>query len=118
MRLSQITFLGKSIKAKGGQNPLEPAQIGSAIISGPNVENFRPSYQKLLEKKAVRLVQDEKMLAIAVDELFQNSDTRQEMIANGKIAVGEMKGALDRTFTILDPYIKPLLIKATLEQDN
>jgi 3-deoxy-D-manno-octulosonic-acid transferase len=118
LRMGQITFLGKSIKAKGGQNPLEPAQIGSAIISGRNVENFRPSYLKLLDRKAVRLVQDEKMLAVAVDELLKNTAYRQEMIENAKVAVDEMKGALERTFTLLDPYIKPLLIKATLEREE
>ena len=45
--LSNITFLGGSIVPHGGQNPLEPARMGSFILHGPNIQNFKEIYSML-----------------------------------------------------------------------
>ena len=47
LRLSKIAFMGKSIHAFGGQNPLEAARLGNRIIHGPNIENFVEVYDFL-----------------------------------------------------------------------
>ena len=45
--LSNITFLGGSIVPHGGQNPLEAARMGSYILHGPNIQNFKEIYNML-----------------------------------------------------------------------
>ncbi len=45
--LSNITFLGGSLVPHGGQNPLEPARMGSYILHGPNIQNFKEVYNML-----------------------------------------------------------------------
>ena len=45
--LSNITFLGGSLVPHGGQNPLEPARMGSYILHGPNIQNFIEIYNML-----------------------------------------------------------------------
>ena len=47
LKLSKITFMGKSIHAHGGQNPLEAARLGNRIIHGPYIENFVEIYDFL-----------------------------------------------------------------------
>ncbi len=47
LRLTEVAFVGRSLFGEGGQNPLEPAMLGCAILSGGNVQNFRESYQRL-----------------------------------------------------------------------
>ena len=47
LKLSKIAFIGKSIHAYGGQNPLEAARLGNRIIHGPNIENFVEVYDFL-----------------------------------------------------------------------
>ena len=47
LRLSKTAFMGKSIHAFGGQNPLEAARLGNRIIHGPNIENFVEVYDFL-----------------------------------------------------------------------
>ena len=47
LKLSKIAFMGKSIHAFGGQNPLEAARLGNRIIHGPNIENFVEVYDFL-----------------------------------------------------------------------
>ena len=45
--LSNITFLGGSLVPHGGQNPLEPARMGSYILHGPYIQNFTEIYNML-----------------------------------------------------------------------
>jgi len=47
LKLSKITFMGKSIHGYGGQNPIEAARLGNRIIHGPNIENFVEVYNFL-----------------------------------------------------------------------
>ena len=52
LKLSKIAFMGKSIYAHGGQNPLEAARFGNRIVCGPNIENFVEVYD-FLEKVGI-----------------------------------------------------------------
>ena len=52
LKMSKIAFMGKSIHAYGGQNPIEAARLGNRIIHGPNIENFIEVYH-FLEKLGI-----------------------------------------------------------------
>ncbi|PYE90426.1 lipid IV(A) 3-deoxy-D-manno-octulosonic acid transferase [Phyllobacterium leguminum] len=117
LRLTEIAFVGKSLTGEGGQNPLEPAMLGTAILSGRNVQNFRDSYQRLIKNGGARLVRDRDMLAGAVNFLFNNEAQRQDMIAAAARTVGDMRGSLERTLVALEPFIQPLMVQAQLEYD-
>ncbi len=114
LRLTEIAFVGRSLTAQGGQNPLEPAMLKSAILSGRNVQNFRDSYQRLIKNGGAKLVRDKDMLAGAVNYLFNNPAERQVMIDAGLKTVEDMRGSLSRTLTALEPFIQPLVLKARL----
>lgn len=115
LRLTEIAFVGRSMHGKGGQNPLEPAMLGCAVLTGPNVENFRESYQKLVKGGSARVVRDAEMLAKAVHFLTGNHLARQKMVDAGVESVQQMRGALSATIKGLEPYINPLTVKARLE---
>jgi 3-deoxy-D-manno-octulosonic-acid transferase len=114
LRLTEIAFVGRSLMAQGGQNPLEPAMLKTAILSGRNVQNFRDSYQRLIKNGAAKLIRDKDMLAGAVNYLFNNPAERQVMIDAGTKTVEDMRGSLDLTMTALEPFIQPLVLKARL----
>ena len=116
LRLSEIAFMGKSLGSEGGQNPIEPAMTGSAILSGRYVQNFRDTYQALLDHGGARLVRDEKMLASHVLHLLRNKEDLHAMRAAAQQAVEGMTGALERTSKTLDPYIMPLRVQAGLQR--
>ena len=42
-RVTDIVFLGKSLAGGGGQNPIEAAKLGNAVLYGPMVGNFARS---------------------------------------------------------------------------
>ena len=86
-KMSNITFLGGSLIAHGGQNPLEPARLGNYILHGPNVHNFKEIY-KILEKfkissKIDTLAKIEKIILKKVDQK-QSDLVRQKIASEGQ----------------------------------
>ncbi|MEX0814386.1 MAG: glycosyltransferase N-terminal domain-containing protein, partial [Dongiaceae bacterium] len=69
-RIAGVAFLGGSLVGHGGHNPLEPARLGTAVLSGPQTFNFAPIYARLLAAGAARAVADAPTLAAAVGELL------------------------------------------------
>ncbi len=118
LRLTEIAFVGRSLTSEGGQNPLEPAMLDTAVLAGRNVQNFRDTYQRLIDGGGARLVRDRDMLAGAVNFLLKNEQAREEMIAAGAATVDDMRGALSATLKALEPYIHPLIVKSRLKETN
>ena len=115
LHLTEVVFVGRSLTGEGGQNPLEPAMLGCAVLAGRNVQNFRETYQRLLKNGGGRIVRDGEMLIKAVGHLLENDKTRQDMIRAGAKTVNDMRGALALTVKALEPYINPLTVKARLQ---
>ena len=115
LRLTEIAFVGRSMTSEGGQNPLEPAMLETAVLAGRNVQNFREAYQRLIERGAAKLVDDRDRLAGAVNFLLSNDIARRKMMAAGAATVEEMRGALGKTLKALEPFIHPLIVKSRLK---
>lgn len=118
LRLTEIAFVGRSLTAEGGQNPLEPAMLNTAVLAGTNVQNFREAYQRLIDAGGAKLVKDRDMLAGAVNFLLKNHETRQRMMQAGAATVEDMRGALAKTLKVLEPFLHPLSVQSRLRQSN
>jgi 3-deoxy-D-manno-octulosonic-acid transferase len=116
LRLTEIAFVGRSLTSEGGQNPLEPAMLDTAVLAGRNVQNFREAYQRLIDSGGAKLVRDRDMLAGAVNFLLVNEVARHEMMAAAAATVDQMRGALAITLRALEPFVQPLVVKARLER--
>ena len=68
--LCKNVFIGKSLTAFGGQNPLEPARHNCSIIHGPNVSNFKEIYEFLDKKKISIKVKNESQLYSKIYKLI------------------------------------------------
>ena len=115
LRLTEIAFVGRSLAGEGGQNPMEPAMLNTAVLSGVNVQNFREAYRLLIDRGGARLVRDAKMLAGAVNFLLANHAERETMMKAGLHAVEQMSGSLSRTLIALEPFLHPLIVKSRLQ---
>ncbi|MFD2739674.1 3-deoxy-D-manno-octulosonic acid transferase [Sulfitobacter aestuarii] len=70
-RIAPVSFLGSSLLAdRGGVDPFEAAALGSAILYGPKVRRFLPSYTRLAAAGAARIVNDADALGTAVSRLI------------------------------------------------
>src|SRR5207248_5303085 len=63
-RLAPIVFMGGSLVRRGGQNPIQAAKLGAAILHGPNVWNFSEIYAALDEARGAETVDDVNRLAV------------------------------------------------------
>ena len=66
-------FLGGSFIKHGGQNPIEPARLGSQIIHGPNVDNFKEIYKLFNNKRISHKVKNIQQFTKIVDKLINTS---------------------------------------------
>jgi 3-deoxy-D-manno-octulosonic-acid transferase len=70
-RVAPVSFLGTTlVQGKGGCDPLDAASLGSAILYGPKVRHYLPSYSRLAAAGAARIVNDADALGTAVSTLI------------------------------------------------
>ncbi|MSU91935.1 3-deoxy-D-manno-octulosonic acid transferase [Rhodobacteraceae bacterium 2CG4] len=55
-RIASVSFIGGSLVDVGGHNPFEPALLGSAILTGPFIQNFETAYTRFRRAGAAVLV--------------------------------------------------------------
>jgi 3-deoxy-D-manno-octulosonic-acid transferase len=104
-RLAGVVFLGKSLTGEGGQNPIEPAKLGSAILHGPNVGNFADVYEGLDGAGGALVTRDADELAAALIELFADPARLRAMTRAAADWVERQAGAADRTLQAIAPRL-------------
>ena len=104
-RLTPLVFVGGSLIPHGGQNPIEPAKLGTAILHGPHVHNFAEVYATIDRAGGALPVADAKALAAALEDLIADTALTREMARAGYEAVQSLGGALERTLRAVEPYI-------------
>lgn len=105
-RLADAVFVGGSLVAHGGQNLLEPAKLGCAILAGPHTANFARLAAEMHEAGALREVGGPAALTAAVAELLQDPAARQALAAAAGGYAARQAGVLDRIMDELEPLLQ------------
>ena len=101
-----VVFVGKSLTAFGGQNPIEPGAQGKAIVFGPNMQNFTDITRAFLAKNAAVQVKTPEELERIIGELLAD-DARRAALGRAALAVvAENLGAVERTVEMILPHLK------------
>jgi len=95
-RLAPVAFVGGSLARVGGHNPYEPAQLDTAILHGPHVDNFAEIYTALDAEGGALPVSGAEDLAAAVRRLQAGEHERVARAAAGVVrrAQGATEAAL------------------------
>ena len=104
-RLCDVVFVGGSLIAKGGQNLLEPAKLGGAILCGPHMTNFLRVSEEMSRADAIRQVVDAEQLAAAVSWLLEDDAAREGMIEAAANYAAAQAGVLDHIIGALKPHL-------------
>jgi 3-deoxy-D-manno-octulosonic-acid transferase len=96
-----IIFIGKSLAAQGGQNPIEPGALGKAMVFGPNMQNFAEVVRGLVEQNGAVQVRDAAELEKVLGELLADESRREQLGRNALKVVHENLGAIDRTVDMI-----------------
>jgi 3-deoxy-D-manno-octulosonic-acid transferase len=110
-RIAPIALIGGSLVPHGGQNPIEAAKLGAAILHGPHVRNFADLYSALDDCGGAWQVKDATSLARQIEVWLKDPPSRQTAAQNGLRAVASLTGGLERTILALDPYLTKLRLE-------
>jgi 3-deoxy-D-manno-octulosonic-acid transferase len=82
-------------------NPIEPAKLNAAILTGPHVESFEDMFAALLERGAALRVADASAIAAGVGALWADPAMREAQCAAARAFVAHGNAAFDTTVTSL-----------------
>ena len=104
-RVSPLVFMGGSLVPHGGQNPIEPAKLGAAILHGPHVHNFTDVYAAIDRAGGALPISDSTTLTGALGDLLPDTALMRDMARAAGEAIESLSGALDRTMHSIEPFI-------------
>ncbi len=99
--VATLAFMGKSLTARGGQNPVEAILAGKPVLFGPHMENFSALAQALVENGAAVQVADSDSLRRKAAELLRDANARARLVANAHDVLAAHRGATARTARLL-----------------
>ncbi len=102
---AQVAFVAGSLQPIGGHNLLEPAAMGTAVVTGPHLHNFAEISRRMNEAGALRIAPDAPGVADAVVQLLDDVAERERMVAAGRELVANGRGALERTLELIGPCL-------------
>lgn len=94
-------FVGKSLTAEGGQNPIEPGALGKPMVFGPNMQNFAAISKLLVERDGAVQVQDHTELERALEKILSDEQHAAALGTNALAVVNENLGAIERTVEMI-----------------
>ena len=103
---SGIVYMGKSLTGKGGQNPLEPARLGAAILYGPNIGNFLDIYRLLDKLKITHKANSVSSLTNLVNKLIIKPNNKKNYLKIAKIGKKTLNETKDEINSLLNNEIK------------
>jgi 3-deoxy-D-manno-octulosonic-acid transferase len=95
--IASVVFIGKSLTATGGQNPVEPIAAGKPVVFGPHMQNFAALARELVASGGAIQVADEAALETAVERLLTDPEARKRMVESARGVITAHRGATLRT---------------------
>ncbi|MHC5055602.1 MAG: 3-deoxy-D-manno-octulosonic acid transferase [Planctomycetota bacterium] len=98
---ADLVFVGGSLIPHGGQNPMEPAGLGKAVVFGPHMFNFEEPVAALLDERGAVRVASADELAGAMAALAGDAGERERLGEAGRRSIESRKGATGRTVGLI-----------------
>ena len=117
-RLVPVVFMGGSLIPHGGQNLLEPAKIGCAIVHGPHMTNFDAITAEMQAAGATMVAGDKDTVAIEIGRLLGDETLRAARIAAAARVAAGTGGILDAFMAELAPYLDALAAPEGADADT
>jgi 3-deoxy-D-manno-octulosonic-acid transferase len=96
-----VIFVGKSLTAQGGQNPIEPGALAKPMVFGPNMQNFAQIAAAFVQQDGAVQVKDAAELEAALAALLADKKRREVLGQNAVKVVREGQGGIGRTVEMI-----------------
>ncbi len=100
--VATIVFTGKSLTARGGQNPVEAIVADRPVVFGPHMENFASLAQALVASGGALQPNDAVALANTLRDLLRDPRARERLVRHAREVLDAHRGATDRTAQLLE----------------
>lgn len=105
-QVADLAFIGKSLPPNnGGQTPIEAASLGTPMVYGPMMTNFKQISQSLEKTGASIKCNDPLSLEETILELLKDPSKRHTMSAAAKKWHAANQGATDKTIAAIEKFI-------------
>ncbi len=101
-----VVFVGKSLTAEGGQNPIEPGSLARAMVFGPHMQNFADIAKRFVDQQGALQVNSAAELEQAFEQLLSDESLRRTMGMNAVRVVRENLGAIDKTVNMIVQHLE------------
>ncbi|MFK7740656.1 MAG: 3-deoxy-D-manno-octulosonic acid transferase [Planctomycetota bacterium] len=102
-----VAFVGGSLIPHGGQNMLEPAALGRAVLFGPHTDNFRRDVELLLTAEAVVQVANAEQFRVELERLLRDDDRCRAFGERARRVIEQNQGATLRTLDLVQDLLGP-----------
>ncbi len=99
--VATVVFIGKSLTARGGQNPAEAIVAGKPVVFGQHMENFAAFARALVERGAALQISSADELKRTVADLLGDAGLRQRLAENAREVLDTHGGASARTAALI-----------------
>ncbi len=101
---ADAVFIGKSLTAKGGQNPAEAVAAGKPVTFGPEMQNFQAFTRMLLAANGAVVSHNEKELEENLFRMLSDRSWVESIRTNAATCMSHHRGATQRTAQILRKF--------------
>jgi len=103
--LATIAFVGGSMVAEGGHNPLEPASVAKPVVFGTDMHDFPEVSKRLVAEGAAFQVKDSKELSHIIRLLLENTNLAKQCGEIGLRIVKHSQGAVHQSILFMENVI-------------
>ncbi|MFW1677326.1 lipid IV(A) 3-deoxy-D-manno-octulosonic acid transferase [Pontibacter sp. JAM-7] len=101
---ADMVFVGGSLVARGGHNPLEPAALGKPVLMGPHCFNFQSIVDTLAGAGGLVQVEDQTALHTQVADWLSAPEQAQQVGQAAEHYVAANRGALERLYALVEKH--------------
>jgi 3-deoxy-D-manno-octulosonic-acid transferase len=99
--IATIVFIGKSLTARGGQNPVEAIVAGRPVIFGPQMQNFAALARSLVAAGGALQADAPPALTNRLRDLLRHPPERERLVRQARAVLERHHGATQRTVRLL-----------------
>lgn len=105
-RLAELSFVcGSLIEGLAGHNPLEPARLGNAVLTGTHIASFADTYMSMISFDAARRVLTPQEIGPLITDLLTDPEALKALQTNAKAFAESRDAVLDHVWEQLKPLV-------------
>lgn len=102
---ADMAFVGGSLVAQGGHNPIEPAIFAVPVLFGPHMEDFSEISDQLIEAGGAIMVRDNNELSTTLHNLLTKTTLRQETGDAARTFILSRQGVIKRHLNLIEEML-------------